>query len=148
MTDIAKQKKQLARINCKLAPKYTLKVLKAQSESEEQCFGDHYLIDTRQNKVLDTHLNLDVVEKVVEEAITLHEADTALQPRGMDQRLQEALAFRFVQKLAVGIPDPAEFSKDELDLIASWCGMAEKVISAPEDGRPAVQVTGLPDGVQ
>jgi hypothetical protein len=54
-------KLQIARINRKLAKRYE-KLRTSRSHGELQNLGDHYLVDTYSNTVIDSNVDLDVLE--------------------------------------------------------------------------------------
>ena len=61
------QKNQIARINRQLA-KQGRKLKTSRSWGEKSNLGDHYVIDIYTNTVMDTHVELDLLEKEVRSA--------------------------------------------------------------------------------
>lgn len=120
MANTTEQKNQLARINRKLAPKYQ-KVLSSRSERERQYLGDYYVLDSYQNAVIDTHVELDSVEA------ELSNIEALPVSRSIDEERREVLTMRLLEQFHMGVyPNPWEFSEEEIDCIAGWAGEDDK----------------------
>lgn len=133
MANTAEQKNQLARINRKLAPKYE-KVLSSRSDRENQYLGDFYVLDSYQNAVINTHVNLDDLEAELAQA----EKEIVKQPRSISASREEALTMRLVEQFTDSVyPFPWEFSEEEIDCIAGWEGIDDKGTFGSDDGLVA-----------
>jgi hypothetical protein len=130
MANTAEQKNQLARVNRKLAPKYE-KTLSSRSEREKQYLGNFYVLDSYQNAVIDTHVNLDHLEAELTNA-----ANAIRRPSTLDPARNEVLTLRLVESFNAGIfLYPWEFSEEEIDCIAGWSGMDDKATFTTGDER-------------
>src|ERR1700689_3053764 len=93
MANTAEQKNQIARINRRLAPKYE-KVLSSRSAKEKQYLGDFYVLDSYQNAVIKTHVNLDDLEV----DLTKLEVEIAKPQRDMTSERVEAVTMRLIEQ--------------------------------------------------